>query len=630
MESPSYRGLTIDTFCKSAIRSVMMIDDDFLPYDQLAKLLSEPDASRISRASRSMKAANIHHFFQKRRISCDVDNGTEHLDPERVRKCDLIILDYHLENESPARSIELIRSLRNNPHMNLVVVYTSEELEKTWREICASLRGGGSYDYVLEKDDVAKKAWEAVIETFGSVPPEWMETPTNSEISTYLLNFTFGPVQGRLRKLPEVGEHAEIFAQAICERHIEQLNVVASQRDEQPIVGNNSGVRWLQSGNVFIALHRKSAEENDAQGIWESLTTAVANWSPTYYQLIVSEVQNWLENEALPFSASALSDAASQAAWLSSILQEESSVQSTIMVEQLLERLNDEIKEKLLANVDVKGFTNQVLAKLRDETIKFNARDEFDRFSALHLKMKNAKSQPEVQNEMFHSLNTNLCSRAFTGDHITNGTVLHDSESDKFYLCVSPACDAVPEQQTSNLASRLAPHRFMKVLQLGIANLGAALVAATFGRNIFIRLGDRRLALEVQHPDSHNPMIDYALVHNHIDRNREIVSDGIAVSFMDISTNEEIFAKRCTLIPIAQLRESYTARFQTVASHHAGRVGVDFVGFPAREPFVRVKKEEEVVLAEQPPAANAIPVPTEPPVTSDDNANDGSKISGKT
>jgi CheY-like chemotaxis protein len=583
MSGLSYRDLTTKTFCDDAIRSVMMIDDDFLPYDRLAREYAAPTPLAGKYAAGSLKAANIHEFFQRRKIACDVDSGTEHLDPDRIRKCDLIILDYHLEHQNPSRSIELIRALRKNAHMNLVVVYTSENLETTWLEICASLRGGGSYDHLFDNDPVALEKWEHVTEGRAKIPREWVETVTLTDINDFLIQGRPGTdLKRRLRAIPEIGGDAALFAAAVCEKRIDELNLVRSDRDTQAIVGHNGAVRWIQSGNVFIALHSKSPEDNDATGIWETLTTAVAEWSPTYYQLIVSEVQNWLENEPLPFDAEGLSDPEGQSAWLSSILQESCVIKRQIMVEQLLERLTEEFKDKLISNVNVKEFTTNALDCLSSGAGEAKSANDFDSYCATHMKMENPNNQPAVQLDMFHSLNADLCSRKFTGDHITNGSVLHNARNGKYYLCVSPACDAVPEQETSPLAQRMSPHRFMKVLELISIRLGTALKEAVYGRHIFIKVGRERLALAVQDSNSHNPIIDYALVHNHLERNRNIVKDGITVSFLSVGEDGGFAPDRATLIPIAQLREGYTARFQTVASHHSGRVGVDYVSFPTK------------------------------------------------
>jgi hypothetical protein len=77
-------------------------------------------------------------------------------------------------------------------------------------------------------------------------------------------------------------------------------------------------------------------------------------------------------------------------------------------------------------------------------------------------------------------------------------------------------------------------------------------------------------------------MIDYVLVHNHASRDSKISMKGVEVSFLSTGADEMMPAKKI-LKPIAQLRDSYTARYQTVASHHSGRVGVDYVTFKSQK-----------------------------------------------
>lgn len=57
---------------------------------------------------------------------CDVDNGSVNFDVDRIRKSDLIIVDYHLDNNAPDKTLKLLQDLKDSDHLNMIVIYTRE------------------------------------------------------------------------------------------------------------------------------------------------------------------------------------------------------------------------------------------------------------------------------------------------------------------------------------------------------------------------------------------------------------------------------------------------------------------------------------------------------------------------
>ncbi|EEC5094584.1 hypothetical protein G4R83_004343, partial [Salmonella enterica] len=90
-------------------------------------------------------------------------------------------------------------------------------------------------------------------------------------------------------------------------------------------------------------------------------------------------------------------------------------------------------------------------------------------------KQMNLPANASSFNEMYHALNMNLSSKNFEEGHISTGTIFFDTESEKWYLCVSAACDLVPTQGNDPHHKRLSPHRLIKVLELFNANQNKAL-----------------------------------------------------------------------------------------------------------------------------------------------------------
>jgi hypothetical protein len=81
------------------------------------------------------------------------------------------------------------------------------------------------------------------------------------------------------------------------------------------------GSRWIQSRNCFVAIVGKAAalsgDDRDPAGVMQGLGQALLGWRPNFFQLLVSEIQNVLELEALATEDEHLRDPNTQAGlWL--------------------------------------------------------------------------------------------------------------------------------------------------------------------------------------------------------------------------------------------------------------------------------------------------------------------------
>lgn len=586
MSETLYKELITKTFRDNAIRSVVMIDDEYLRYDELLDQLENGQTDMASsRMSITKKASNLHSFFRKeKKISCDIDNGVGFIDPDKIRKSDLVILDYELEKNDPSKSIQLIGQLQKNDHMNLVVLYTRAEPNNVWLRLASSLRDTRSLDEISisQKIDFKKLEtdWLEVTDFTDEPPAEWSNWIIDEDLPKYVLTGDLS--EATRKKFDDVyKDNGKPFRHYAIEKQLKNQNKqISSPAPHGFAVRGSSGfVKWIQSGNVFVVIHSKSNVDNpqEPQELWNALTAGLEDWNPSYYQLLLSEMQNLLENESLSFDPNFTSNIEGHAAWLSKILEASDSDQRAGLSIQLIHQLVEDLKIKLSNKTDLQDFQSKSISALSN--IK-NSKEgySFEKFSALHVKMDVADN--DFDQRMLHALNSNLCSNFFTGKYVTSGTLLMEaadlSDDRKWYLCVSPACDTVPLQVKGKLAKRLAPDRFLKLLVLTKTDLKPALKKATSGRNIFITTDCKeRLAFEVQNSQN-TPEIEYALIHEHNSPQTAIQKDGVVVSFLQRDSTGASHLNKTRLIPISQLRDSYTARYQTVASHHQGRVGVDY------------------------------------------------------
>ena len=81
-----YNSLVTQTFCDNAIRSVMMIDDEFLSYPALLERLRTSQNQHDTFIENSSRASELEIFFQSKNILCDIDNSAEHAHWDKIRK----------------------------------------------------------------------------------------------------------------------------------------------------------------------------------------------------------------------------------------------------------------------------------------------------------------------------------------------------------------------------------------------------------------------------------------------------------------------------------------------------------------------------------------------------------------
>jgi len=576
--SQEYNDLISKTFCDNSIRSVMMIDDEFLPYSECIDLLGRGESIDSEVLAGTRRAANLTSFFHDRKLICDVDNGSDHLDEDRVRKCDLLVLDYHLEKENPSRSLGILSKLRDSKHMNLVVIYTDETLNKAWLQIAASLRGSIDPETLVGED--AAELWDNLTESGASFPVDLQEIISAPE---YLLEYCQtgelpGRVTGRLAHCPQ-GNLVNLKA-AIAETCLLESNLLKSEKTSFDFNGGVEGVKWLCIGHVFIALCSKTKNGDDSEVIWDSLNKALHAWKPNFYRLLTSEIQNYIEDGNLAMKGYLEGDYESQAAWLWRMkTAHEDSLNSIIL--DMYNGLNEQLWDQLEQNKELMEFSRNVLTHCFSTTaVSSSASESYNQViieECVANTFKKAKRAKVKASSVVHALNQSISSKPFVGSNITIGTLLRSANGGAdWYLCVSPSCDTVPQQYTDRISKRMSPHRLLKFIRLVAFNLDKALENATHSKYIFTKnFGGKRIALAALNPSTNLPTIEYGIVGDH--DNGSVVNGKIRVEF--IGEQESI-----ELVAVEQLRQPYAVRYQAIASHHAGRIGVDFIPFSSSDP----------------------------------------------
>jgi hypothetical protein len=571
----NYNDLVRKTFCDNAIRSVMMIDDEFIPYPKLIQSLADGETISHSTIQSSQRAAALERFFQNERILCDLDDSTNHLEVERIRKSDLLIIDYHLEKQNPKKTIEVLSGLKNSPHFNLAVVYTNEPSETVWRQIAASLTQPQDVHMRIEDlniDDITE-FWDEKIENDVKTN-SGLFSLTKSEYLDYLFNRKIpNRLNVELAKHQEIKSKIKLLGPLICDYNIQNNQIVKSNKNtDLTVFGDKNGTQWMQSKNLFVCIHKKNTDfENDPQRILETLINSLIDWHPSYYQLIQSEIQNQIEAESMSFNVIHQNDSFGQAAWLKEILKCDDRESFNGKIKTIYSSLAEDLFFKFSKNDALRDFINKIFTTYKDQ---------FNQSGAKHTNLESFCAEKmgitisdDTSKDMYHALNMNLSSKNYREKHISTGTVLFDESNNDWYLCVSAACDMVPSQETAPINKRLTPHRMIQVLKLFHVDAEQALENATRSKYIYTFENGKRLYFSVTNPETDHPVIDYLVILNYKNKLDERFHE--AMTFKAIG--EDIEQIKINLKLKSQLRAGYAERFQNIASHHAARIGVDFI-----------------------------------------------------
>lgn len=578
-----YNDAVFSTFCKNAIRSVMLIDDKFPTYEQLSEGKSEIDTHHLG------KARVLHKAFRDQKVICDIENDTDTLDPDRVRKCDLIVLDYFLEDQNPSKSIELINKIAENKQLNLVVLYTSEDLDQVWLRIATNLRGQWEkYNEILTSDEHIQ-LWEELekssltdIIDLESLKEYLFQSELPKTTSDAIKKEFDSLCKAEGKKFP--WQVSSDFVKAWVHHYVVNILKLTTLNSKiKSIKGSSSSPKWLLVGNVFIAFQNKiKGDDHDASEIMKCLHDALLSWKPNAIRLITSEIQNALENEPLAFDHQIERDLKTQAGWLFNILKENEPEAITSAIDQLLKRVAGNIGEKLLSETNIAAFAKNVFV-LEKSKLTSNTDANIPKAAAISVGLDNCEDH-----EIVHALNSDLSMQEFTGSFVTTGTIFKEDtgklDNGKWYVCVSPACDMVPNQKNGSFAEAFDPNRAAKVLVLKPENINEALRDAHQSRFLFIEEKGKRLALSAYNGTTKQPDICMMYIHKHGNNSTlQMTSFNASVLSQDpAKTNEPILLTK-TFTPKYQLREPYAARLQTHASHHMGRIGVDFISWAKKD-----------------------------------------------
>lgn len=372
--SAVYEKAVHKTFVES-LRSVFLVDDAFPGFSDMFK----SDRAR-RRFKEHERAAALYGEFRKRHLPCDIENTFRKGDikmVERMRKCDLIVLDFHLDPDErdSTKAVEILRRLAGSRHFNTVVVYTkAENLGEVWLDIAANLRPDLAFDGFLDGHATELDWWQGA-------DTSKLQVPTESAMVEFLTVGLSGMSKAAKK---DIGDDIMANGGAGDRRVLVDawLRYNAAERQHPAVDSKGSDAtgphalqgrfakgrpHWLQCRGCFIAIVNKT-NADEVRHLMSGLDAALLDWNPNFLQILVSEIQNNLELESFAADPRLFSDVERQIGlshYLLSLLEEDGD--QTATVESVVDRMVETLRHRISGDEKLRKFAGEVLGDIRDD-----------------------------------------------------------------------------------------------------------------------------------------------------------------------------------------------------------------------------------------------------------------------
>ncbi len=450
-----FADAVVRSFRDDAIRTAVLIDDQFPTYLQMRSAAVEEEFKEVGRA------ANLYGFFHQRGLICDIENWRKpdkaDLDLiDKVRKSDLVVLDYQLGAGGPKTALEILRHLAVSAHFNLVVLYTNDPLSKVALSAAAAMRGVPPPNPKLVPTAEMLGEAEAILdrEEFREVDAGRLvayltrgETPWKDDLQAAMTE-----AEMHLRSLRPLTDHvARSWIRQVSDGYTPAEGPLLELRCNLA----DADTIWIHCGSCFVAVvDKQKAGDDQDEGtyVWNRVGGALRAWRPNFYRLVLSEIQNALELEAVTDHEAWLDDNLCLGLGLY-LLESDEAAAGKIeagavagSAQSLIDRFVDLIRRRLATHVKITETATSVLSARLSTALGAPRPGETGRHvRARELAHVTADAACDWQENVLPAVNAFMISDEFRGGHITTGSVLRSGQAD-YWLCVSPACDLEPRE----------------------------------------------------------------------------------------------------------------------------------------------------------------------------------------
>lgn len=562
--------LLTEAFIKP-IRFALLLDDRFPTFSTLT-------AGGLDSSLDNDRARSLFELCRSRGWLCDVSNqpavAEKFENDNHLHQSDLLILDYNLDpldQNDPTAALQIIQKLAASDHFNLVIVYTDSEPRSVTRDIAYSLGAGLQLEASQTKlaedaiEDLDPDVSRALAEDFSQgiiddyiVGPKIKDSSKNFRASLQAAGLSGATVLYTLAH----------WTKGRLERKLKP-EVLAKRRVHRPVttsLATADGPYWVTQDNVFVAVVNKTSIAPGA--LVDQLQNAIEAWDPNPLMVMMMHARAALEKAGTLADHKVLETTRLRAGWLLRILLGKNETARQANVAELYGRLF----ERLATSVEpsIVGFGSRLIRPGSGEHAVDAAKALAGADSSL------------TPSDIYHALNEHLSADDYAEGNMTTGVVFRGTRAgkEKYWVCVTPACDLVPGQNQGGWDGELKPTRPAAVARLNIIKkrdaIAGILQKATIGRHIFLFLNDAPVAFEVSDESSRQLSLETIFLGN-----GGVIKDGrFSGHVIDLGADGKPIVSELDFEVIAKLRPDYANRLLTQSGSQRARIGVDFFDLP--------------------------------------------------
>ena len=527
------------------------------------------------------------------------DNESQNLS-SRLHNSDFLVLDYHLNgngDDGPGKeALNVLKHLASTSNFNLVAIYTKGyegDINAVFRDIICSLQKmpviqemsqkfeqdveDALDNWDLEVDDVRTKLINRItdfdllnlVKKYGKNPKKW----SSGSKYLYELKVLFDD------KPKDVKLSFKVLLWWLFNVIILKIKGDFGETKFSNFDWKMDGdIKWVHCDQLFVTVVGKECKP---ERLPEKILEALVNWNPHPHKLILTKLRNEMDERGIAIANKILDKQYVHAFWLKEIISSK----------------KDEIYFK--AWTVLCKHWDEIAAQTKDVMIDFILK------IVTYLKKKGDTEEilknftnPEILNnkkQMLAHANCFNCSKLVEGYHLTTGHVLELQEkgSISYWVCVTPACDLEPGQNTKALEDRIpitlqrlyeGASACRKIDETGkISNeeiLNRALGKATSKKILFLNLKNEQdvcifSSISNIHSNA-NPLIAefYATNFGKFDRNNQ----KLTLYRTDLGKNGRLIYNNYKATIVAQLRYEYALDLLLKTGACKSRIGLDFIG----------------------------------------------------
>ncbi|MNS01479.1 hypothetical protein D3C72_327620 [compost metagenome] len=574
------------------IRSVLIIDDQYPTWENVFSDGFDPsDESRWQ--AKSNISALIGQFRQKSKaMTVDIHDGLDNSDiGTYLHQSDLLVLDYQLEKggNDGDRAIAIMKSLFKNRHFNLIVMHTASDLDAPFQKVLDSL---------LRPSVEVLTLGPRGMEIIANLEEEHVEDFNLADIWQKLKNTIGRDIHYLYRQYLQKGKEAAGFVRTeprlsafrdLCVRAGLDVNdkiaVFCSilhiyeehYRDDEdrPIdirwSAPGQGRRpWIRTPGGFVAF----AGKNDPH-LLTALSEAIEDWKPSPSRLISSKIRSAISTEGAYAEESALNESPIYWQYYNELSRSASGDTSESHRKSLLEAYAARHTERLLDVIGGKAIEFGIKLVRSDPGLLDATVDGFS--SHYNIQMNSGKDKTDA----LYRYNSHISTKSVSGWHLHPGHIFKLYE--KYWVCVSPACDLLPNQKGQAAISESIPAKIKPFMAVQLHPRSKTLSKEDINSNTYVFLKDEDGTVKAYsaYEGGQNPAPVWRLFNADnfgiIEIDTPTRSASLKLHYLCGKTGE-LSIRTSDVKIIAQLRYEYALNLIQKLGTEMTRVGLDYLG----------------------------------------------------